>query len=79
MAQSLPWGSQLAVKKNPHPLKFGSHRDCSSGYVMILVCHVILKTMHLYGHVTLWVQPLKVSQHPTFFVTIDIVVVEIYF
>ena len=26
-----------------HPAKCGGHRLCGSGYIMVLVCHLILK------------------------------------
>ena len=30
-----------ALKIGHHPAKFGDHRHCSSGYIMVLVCHLI--------------------------------------
>ena len=34
---------QQSIKVNYHPAAFGGHRYCGSGYMMILVCHVILQ------------------------------------
>ena len=34
---------QEPIKVDYHPAKFDSHRYCSSGDMMILVCHVILQ------------------------------------
>ena len=48
--------------------KFGSHKHCGSGYIMILVCHVILQ-----DHVVMWScdfmgrSGLKLSHYPTTF------------
>ena len=45
-----------ALKVTHHPFKFGGHRHCGIGDIIVLVCHVISQNTRLKGQITLWAE-----------------------
>ena len=61
--QSAKWLYGLEpLKKSQHPTKFGGHRDCGSGEIMVLVCHMISQDHMIKVHVILWVKHVTILQ-----------------